>query len=171
MFNSFKAFAANVTSFGDTVQRYVEEHQAWDAFVISEHHLLQDGIDRASVKLQRQGLVSYWSPARATGNGGTSGGTMVAAKQWCRPTHLCPGWQQEAAAELPQFRDITPVMVTHGPARFLLISVYLTVGVGLAGNEAKIQHLVACARAHNIPWVAIGDWNCPPQRSWRPTPG
>ena len=88
---------------------------------------------------------------------------MVAARQWCRPSHLCPGWQQEAAAELPQFRDVTPVMVTHGPVRFLVISVYLTVGVGLAGNEAKLQHLAACVKAYGIPWVAIGDWNCPPR--------
>ena len=123
MFSSFKAFAANVTSFGDTVQRYIEEHDAWDAYVISEHHLAADGVDRASSKLQKTGLVSYWSPARATGNGGPSGGTMVAARQWCRPTHRCPGWLQEAAAELPQFNDITPVMVSHGQARFLVRSI------------------------------------------------
>ena len=86
---------------------------------------------------------------------------MIAAAHTSEPTHLVPEWEAGDADQL-QFVDATPVIVKHGGLRFLVVASYLTVGVGLQGNQSKLQQLAAIVTAYKLPWVIIGDWNCDP---------
>ena len=86
---------------------------------------------------------------------------MIAASQAVLPSHLCEGLESGDTDAVPLV-DATPVVVHVHGFKLLLISVYMTVGVGIKGNEQKLQQLASVDSSFRLPWVAIGNWNCSP---------
>ena len=164
--------SANITTYGPTALGFLKEQSGVDVFAFQEIHLLAGDVPVARKKIDTLELSSYWTAAKATGKGGSSGGTMIAASHRVLPTHLNQNLDTGDSDDL-QLHDMTAVVCSlQGLRFFLLVSVYMTVGAGLNSsvNDGKLQPLAGLIAAYGLPWVAVGDWNCGPCM-WSSMPG
>ena len=96
---------------------------------------------------------------------------MIAASHRVLPTHLNQNLDMGDSDDL-LLHDMTAVVCSLQGLRFLLVSVYMTVGAGLNSsvNDGRLQQLAGLIAAFGLPWVAVGDWNCSPldveQHAW-----
>ena len=89
---------------------------------------------------------------------------MVAARHWLTATHLGagPGQTDIDPLSMPCL-DFTPVVVRLSGITFLLVTVYLDCSIGLHGaNLCKLAAIGAWLKCYKMPWICVGDWNCPP---------
>ena len=164
----FVGFAANVTQVGPQWRNYLEARRdTLDFMAVAETHLDGKASLEEQTRLHGRGWTSFWTPARSTGKGGTSGGTAIVASATVQVAHLFQAATEATSsftARCDQLVDVTPVIVRMKELEILIVAAYLTVGQGLRGqdNASKLECLAALVSACGLPWIIIGDMNADP---------
>ena len=132
--------------------------------MLQETHIQQLEASEYKAKILKLGLSSFWTGASVTGFGGTHGGTSVLVDQRIKATHMSakPGTRDHLPDNLP-YQNFTPVVVSFGRLRLVVVSVYLRVGIGLEGeNQRVLGDIAAWLSLVSLPWIVLGDWNVEP---------
>ena len=91
--------------------------------ILGEHHLAKGDISDAEGKVSRLGYMGYWSAARRTGRGGTTGGNAVLVAKCLVTSHIAAvlGLDDKTVLDLP-YRDVTPVVIHLRNSAVLIIA-------------------------------------------------
>ena len=146
---------ANVTSWNESVQQFFLD-SGMRCFLIQEHRLLRPAFQRLSVFFRSKGFHLTSVPARATEQGGASGGVFIA-------THH--SIQSRPGPQVGSGPSWTAAWVRLARVQLAVVSIYLKDGEGVYGdvNARLLAELAAFLRTQAGPWVVAGDWNCSPQ--------
>ena len=151
---------ANVTFLGKTAIDFLA-NSVYHALVVVETHQSSEDSARLAKRWRAHKWRSSWSPAVATGKGGTHGGAMVAVRSLigsCPPA----SYQHDDGILAPSgdvvFRSIAAV---HGDV--LVGAIYFDDAVGIAGaNLGKLGEVHARTCGGSRDFVLFGDFNIPP---------
>ena len=81
-----------------------------------------------------------------------------------KATHMTakPGTRNVLPEALP-YHNFTPVVVSFGKLKVVLVSIYLKVGLGLSsGLQDILGDIAAWLSLVSLPWIILGDWNLEP---------
>eukprot|EP00969_Alexandrium_andersonii_P366159 15467835-Alexandrium_andersonii.AAC.1 len=167
MCTSLKLYYANITTFGRKASCFVREVPS-DVQIIAfvETHL--SSFDSTRRMLRKQGWMSVWTGAQRTQNGGTSGGVVVASRIGSVAHAIAQAdghtFNQLPGACVMERSDWAFVVVPTPRLRFVLVVLYLTSGLGVAGaNVDKLSQVGAFLGRLRLPFIVIGDWNLAPR--------
>ena len=130
---------------------------------IAEHKKLEADIPDEQAKFVQLGFKSWWSQARATPEGGVSGGTSVHA-------HRCFMARRLDWSSLPKGRYLpaepmnwTAILV-RGYVNVIVVTAYFKDGIGMvAENVAMMADIAGWLLAAGLPWLIVADWNTTPE--------
>ena len=108
-------------------------------------------------------MRGVFSPAVSTSITNASGGTALCTQESLPSSHLfcAPGCHYDVTEQ--PFHDITPVQLRFWGFNFVVVSIYLTSGIGFAGeNVEKLALLAIFLSVLREPYLLIGDWNITP---------
>ena len=130
---------------------------------IAEHKKLEADIADEQAKFVQLGYKSWWSQARATAEGGVSGGTSIHA-------HRCFMGRRLDWSSLPKGRYLPAepanwtAIVVRGYVNVIVVTAYFKDGIGMVGeNIAMMAEISGWLLAAALPWVMVADWNTTPK--------
>ena len=131
---------------------------------MAEHHLNASQIPKERDWMQSKGWRSTWNPARSSGRSkkGTSGGVAIASKS---QLHLAPFQGGKGKEDRHEERgdDWIAVVVRLKGLDVLLITAYLTCGIGMSGaNISKRAQIMRFILKHDMPYIIVADWQVQP---------
>ena len=151
-----EVYFANYTQWGVKAKsRFEDEHlQGVQVHMGAEHHLQGGSLGKAEKQLKQRGWTTMATPAAATDNGGTTGGTWVLFQRHLGGRRLeAPGDEGAWTFTVLRLRGLDLVLVAG----------YLTVGVGLQGNWESLQQLMSILGALKCSFLVAADWNMEPK--------
>ena len=154
-------FWGNTTSFGPSVSTYVKGSKYTLAGYGETHKSKEKEINKERTDLALAGRRTWWNPARDTSEGGTTGGVMATCKHRVQADEVvAPGGPTDVGTRRP---DVMAVALKLRGMVITVIFVYLTCGIGLAGED-NVQTLLAINEIIQYictPWIILGDFNIP----------
>jgi hypothetical protein len=131
----------------------------FDALVVAEHHLQGRELNMERRRLRKQGWKMFPCPATRTDTeAGTSGGTWVLTAG-----HLgaYPVLHRQVIKEENMGQQWSAAGIRYRTFDIILISLYLTAGVGFEGNRTTLQALATFVKSLKVAFLIMGDWNFP----------
>ena len=145
-----------------------DEAKQFVGYSLLEMHVLQGEAERIRGKLMDAGFRANISAAESTGRSeeGTSGGTATITRSHIAVAPMARSTAEQEATLLPLARgtDWTATIVQLKGMPMLIISIYLTCSIGLAGTNllklAEVENLIS---ETGITYCLMGDFNCTPE--------
>ena len=126
---------------------------------VQEHGVLDHMVAGVSGKLFKAGWKSVWLPARATEAGGRSAGVAILAKSF-----VDLGADDGVPKQVVPHRLLATAVGLKGIGKLIIYSAYGMVSEGMGDfNRSMLVELLSHSQAHGLPWLALGDWNNPPE--------
>ncbi|MFM7985151.1 MAG: hypothetical protein ACKPKO_38115, partial [Candidatus Fonsibacter sp.] len=126
---------------------------------LQEHGVLDHRVAEVSGKLVKAGWKSVWLPARATEAGGRSAGVAILAKSF-----VDLGADDGVSKQVVPHRLLATAVGLKGIGKLILYCAYGVVSEGMGdSNRSMLVELLSHSQAHGLPWLALGDWNNPPE--------
>ena len=133
-------------------------HLGADLIAVAEHRLCGDQLLTVRQRLHRDGWTFIGTPALRGPGGRPSAGVALIAKRF-----LDFGAEGSCEESVADGRIVAATLGTAALGRIVFYAVYLHSACGL--NHANIElvgRLLGHAAQHQLPWVALGDWNVDP---------
>ena len=159
----------NPSEFGPKVLSYMGQRTDASVWLVPEIHIPAHLTPEKSQRIYPR-FQSYWTPTSCSVDGPAAlprkgkGGTMACCEHRLRSTHLAD-FTSECGSQLQlPFLDFTPMVLELAGWKLLVVTLYLTPGVGLhrPPNSAKLSMLAAWLQLFRLPWIVVEDWNNTP---------
>ena len=173
---ALRMFFANITKWGKTAERFLDEHRMSDfhSIAVVETHLAAPDLRKLVPRLQAWGRRGFGSAARATGRSeaSTSGGVLLAPASRLQLDSL-----SDPEGSLSPWRtrghDWVCVPIKLRGMTFVHCAAYVTACIGPRGeNIEKLKEMTRALLSYRLPMTVVADWNMgkvrnlPPQGWW-----
>ena len=138
----------------------------YDLMGVAEHHLDLESAAEEAGRLRVEGYRSIWTPANATGRGGTSGGTMAMIKPHWKFSRYLEGYG-DLAEPLKRW-DWTPIFWHLKGLTLAVVFAYFSTGDDAqAANQVKMAQILEFTHSIRTPFAIAADFNMEPDQLWR----